>query len=157
MFNFEYLKRLRGIDPLLHDNTTAIANVFDMAGVHKALIVAELGVIDAAVTVLKLQGSEVLTDATTLATPSDITGTIFGTSVDPLTGVTSTTPADTQDGKAYRWILNCHNQPRYVQIVAVAGNGTTGVNMAASAYVITDNGPLASGSDSGFAGTLVVN
>lgn len=141
MHPFQGYKRKRVIDPVTLDNATATSYVVDMLGAKECHFVLSIGATDVAFTALKVQESDTLTDATTLATPSDVTGLVVGTSVDPVDGTTSVLPSATDDGGALCFTVENLGRKRYLQLVAVAGNGTTGTAMSCQAFILPEEGP----------------
>ncbi len=119
------------VAPQVLDNATATAYVIDTAGVDFVNIDVVIGATDAALTTLKVQESDVATNSTTLSSPSDITGLVYGTSTLPETGATSSLPSATDDNKVFSFEINTQSRKRYLQLVAVAANGTTGVAISA--------------------------
>lgn len=116
--------------PQVLDNATATSYVIDTAGVDYVNIDVILGTTDIAMTVLKVQESDVASNSTTLTAPTDVTGLVYGTSVLGDTGATSALPSATDDNKIFSFEINTQARKRYLQLVAVAGNGTTGVAIA---------------------------
>lgn len=111
--------------PQVLDNATATSYVIDTAGVDYVNIDVVIGATDVALTALKVQESDVATNSTTLDTGADITGLVYGASGAPAL------PTDTDDNKIFSFEINTQGRKRYLQLVAVAGNGTTGVAIAA--------------------------
>lgn len=111
--------------PQVLDNATATSYVIDTAGVDYVNIDVVIGTTDVALTALKVQESDVATDSTTLDTGADITGLVYGASGAPAL------PTGTDDNKIFSFEINTQGRKRYLQLVAVAGNGTTGVAIAA--------------------------
>lgn len=119
------------IAPQVLDNATATSFVVDTAGLDYVNIDVVVGTTDIALTTLKVQESDSVTNATTLSSPSDVTGLIYGTSPLGDTGATSALPTATDDNKIFSFEINTQGRRRYLQLVATAGNGTTGVAIAA--------------------------
>lgn len=111
--------------PQVLDNATATSYVIDTAGVDYVNIDVVIGATDVALTALKVQESDVATDSTTLDTGADITGLVYGASG------AAALPTATDDNKIFSFEINTQGRKRYLQLVAVAGNGTTGVAIAA--------------------------
>lgn len=111
--------------PQVLDNATATSYVIDTAGVDYVNIDVVIGTTDVALTALKVQESDVATNSTTLDTGADITGLVYGASG------AAALPTDTDDNKIFSFEINTQGRKRYLQLVAVAGNGTTGVAIAA--------------------------
>lgn len=120
------------IRPQVADNATVTSYVIDTAGVDYVNIDVILGETDAAMTVLKIQESDTYSTTTALGgTPADVTGLVYGTSSNPDTGVTSALPTDAVDGTIYSFSINTQARKRYLALIAVAGNGTTGTAISA--------------------------
>lgn len=117
--------------PQVLDAATATSYVIDTAGLDYVNIDVVVGATDIALTALKVQESDTKTDATTLSSPADITGLVYGTSALPETGATSALPTATDDNKVFSFEINTQGRKRYLQLVATAGNGTTGVAICA--------------------------
>lgn len=107
------------------DNATAPTNVIDTKGFGFARIFVVLGDTDIALTALKLQEADAASDATTLTSGTDITGTRFGTDAND-TGSTSALPTATDDNKAYCFEVDLKGRKRYLKPVITVGDGTTG-------------------------------
>lgn len=117
--------------PQTLDAATATSYVIDTAGVDYVGIDVVIGSTDVALTALKVQESDVATNSTTLSSPADVAGLVYGTSVLPETGATSALPTATDDNKVFSFEINTQGRKRYLQLVATAGNGTTGVAICA--------------------------
>lgn len=109
--------------PQVLDNATATSYVIDTAGVDFVNIDVVIGATDVALTALKVQESDSKTDSTTLSSGADITGLVYGANG-------STLPSATDDNKIFSFEINTQGRKRYLQLIAVAGNGTTGVAIA---------------------------
>lgn len=110
--------------PQVLDNATATSYVIDTAGVDFVNIDVVIGATDVALTALKVQESDTKTDSTTLSSGADITGLVYGASG------AAALPTDTDDNKIFSFEINTQGRKRYLQLIAVAGNGTTGVAIA---------------------------
>lgn len=109
--------------PQVLDNATATSYVIDTAGVDFVNIDVVIGATDIAMTTLKVQESDAITNSTTLTSGADITGLVYGANG-------STLPSATDDNKIFSFEINTQGRKRYLQLIAVAGNGTTGVAIA---------------------------
>lgn len=122
------------IRPQVSDNATVTSYVIDTVGADFCAIDVILGDTDVAMTTLKVQESDTWSSATALGgTPADVTGLVYGTSTNPDTGSTSALPADTDDGKIFSAFIDLQGRKRYLQLIAVTGNGTTGTAISAIA------------------------
>lgn len=144
MSPFQALKAVRCIDPQVVDNATYTSYVIDTLGCVETHFVVTLGTTDVAMGTLKIQESDAITDATTLDTGADVTGLVIGTSVDPIDGTTSALPSATADGTHVAFSVKNQGRKRYLQVIAVAGNGTTGTALSAVCYKLTEEGPATS-------------
>jgi hypothetical protein len=124
MEQLQQAKKGIAILPQTLDNATATSYVIDTAGVDYVNIDVVIGATDIALTALKVQESDAITDSTTLSSGADITGLVYGANG-------STLPSATDDNKIFSFEINTQGRKRYLQLVAVAGNGTTGVALAA--------------------------
>lgn len=131
MQSLQGVKKGIAVLPQVLDNATAVSYVIDTAGVDFVNIDCIIGATDIAMTALKVQESDVKSDATTLTSATDVTGLIYGTSALPEDGTTSALPTATDDNKVYSFFVNTQGRKRYLQLVATAGNGTVGVAIAA--------------------------
>lgn len=125
MEQLQHAKKGIAILPQTLDNATATSYVIDTAGVDYVNIDVVIGTTDIAMTTLKVQESDTKTDSTTLSSGADITGLVYGAS-----GYAAL-PSATDDNKIFSFEINTQGRKRYLQLVAVAGNGTTGVALAA--------------------------
>lgn len=131
MESLQSVKKGIAVLPQTLDNATATSYVIDTAGVDFVNVDVVIGSTDIAMTTLKIQEADVASNSTTLTSPTDVTGLVYGTSTIPETGATSALPTDTDDNKVFTFFVNTQGRKRYLQLVAVAGNGTTGVAIAA--------------------------
>lgn len=144
------------IAPATVKNASATSNVVDAAGVDFVEFNLAIGTTDVALTALKIQESDVRTNATTLSSPSDVPGLVYGTSVDPDSGSTSVLPTASDSNKIFTLYVNTHGRKRYLQLVATAANGTTGAALAGIVkYDAIANMPSLSASAKGFASNLI--
>lgn len=109
----------------LLDDTTATSNVVDLAGSKYCYIAVQLGATDIAMAALKVQEADAKTDATTLTSGADITGLTYATAL----------PSATDDNKTYLFAFPTEGRKRYVNVVATAGNGSTGTYLTATAIL----------------------
>lgn len=116
----------------------------DTLGFNELLILVYLGALDIAVAALKLQESE----ASNMASATDITGTVGGTSY--------TLPIDTADNTFLAFHVKCGGQrKRYIDLVITGGDGTAGTFM--SAVAILTKGTTTPTTDAQRGAGLVVN
>jgi hypothetical protein len=124
MEKLQQAKKGIAVLPQTLDNATATSYVIDTAGVDFVNIDVVIGTTDIALTALKVLESDAITNSTTLNGGADITGLVYGANG-------STLPSATDDNKIFSFEINTQGRKRYLQLVAVAGNGTTGVAIAA--------------------------
>jgi len=127
------VKKGISVSPALADNATFTSNVIDTMGADFCSIDVIVGTTDVAMATLKVQESDTKSSDTALSSGADITGLVFGTSTLPIVdgGTTSALPTDAQDNKVFTFDINLQGRKRYLQLIAVAGNGTTGTYLAA--------------------------
>jgi hypothetical protein len=104
------------------DDDTVVSSIIDTAQYGFVDIAVLLGDTDIALTALKVTHD----DDAAMGTPSDVSGLVFGTSLNPDTGVTSALPTATDDNKIYGFCFSTIGLKRYVRVVATVGNGSTG-------------------------------
>lgn len=114
------------------DNATLVANVIDTQGFRFCRIVCYYGESDIAVASAKVQEADAKTDATTLTSGADITGTVFGTATNDA-GSTSAVPSATDDNKFFTWEIDLRGRKRFLQPIIVGGNGSSGAFFAVHA------------------------
>lgn len=119
----------------IFDDATATSTAVDISGYGKCAIVVLTGATDIAMTALKVQESDALSSATALSSGADITGLVYGTSLNPDTGATSTLPTSTTDGSIFAFEFDTLGRKRYVNLVATMGDGTAGGYFAAFAIL----------------------
>lgn len=125
MEQLQHAKKGICVLPQVLDAATATSYVIDTAGIDYVSIDVVIGATDIALTALKVQESDTKTDATTLSSPTDVTGLVYGASGAPAL------PSATDDNKIFSFEINTQNRKRYLQLVATAGNGTTGAALCA--------------------------
>lgn len=97
----------------------------DTLGWEHLQIVAYLGASDIAMAALKVTES-----ATAGSGHADVTGLVFGTSVNT-DGSASTLPSASDDNKFFVFDIDLKARQRYIDLVATAGNGSTGTYLTA--------------------------
>lgn len=112
----------------LVDNTSWTSTCLDTAGLDGVYVIVTLGASDIAMAALKVQESDTLTDATTLASGTDISGADF--SVSPLTLPSAT--ADNTSVGVFIPIVGARK--RYINVIATAGNGSVGTYAEAKGF-----------------------
>ena len=156
MIQVQKLKILALLLPLaIANNTSPATNVVDTKGWKRATFIVTLGATDIALTALKLQESDAITNATTLNGGTDVTGAIFGTSLNN-TGAVSTLPSATDDNKLFCIDVDLRGRKRYLDLLATIGNGAAGAFL--TVHVILSNGEATpcTATDRGYAQELTV-
>lgn len=115
------------------DDGSYTSTAVDTAGWDHCTFVVTLGASDIAMAALKVQEDE----DSAIGSPTDVTGLVFGTSTNDA-GATSALPSATDDNKIYICEVDTKHRQRYLDVVATAGNGSTGTYL--SAIAILSNG-----------------
>ena len=128
------------------DNADFTTTAIDTAGFGKCAVFFSLGATDIAMGALKLQQS----DDSGMSGAADITGAVYGASGAPAL------PSATDDNKVYAFHVSLQGKKRYLDLVATAGNGSTGTYASGIAvlYNGTDFDPTAT--DQNVGGALYV-
>lgn len=106
------------------DNDSYTTAAIDTLGYDHLRVVVHLGATDIAMAALKLQTSD------TNGSYADLTGAVFGTSTG-MSGSASTLPADDDDNKFFIIDVDLRGKKRWFDLVATAGNGSTGTYLTA--------------------------
>jgi hypothetical protein len=114
------------------NNTAFTSQVIDTQGFAYLEIWAVLGSIDATMAVLKVQEADAKTNATTLTSGTDITGTVVGTDNNDA-GSASALPTSSDGNKVWKFEIDLRGRKRYLQLQATAGNGASGTFLTAVA------------------------
>jgi hypothetical protein len=114
----------------IFDNASATSTALDTSGLDGVYVIVSIGATDIAMTALKVQESDTLTNSTTLASGTDISGADF--SVSPLT-LPSATADDSTVGV---FIPVVGARKRYFNITATFGDGTLGTFADAKAICV---------------------
>lgn len=99
----------------------------DTKGYDYLKVTVLLGASDIAMSALKLQESN---DDGSVDSYADITGAVFGTSTN-MAGSTSALPSSSDDNKFFVFLVDLRGRERYIDLVATAGNGSTGTYLSA--------------------------
>lgn len=124
----------------------------DTRGYDWLKVVVYVGDTDIAMTALKLQESN---DDGSSDSYADISGAVFGTSTG-LSGSASTLPSATGDNAFYIFIVKLNGRKRYIDVVATAGNGSTGTYASIHAELAKGEEQLYTPTGIGGAQVLVV-
>lgn len=109
------------------DDASYTTAAIDTKGYDYLKVCVYLGASDIAMAALKLQESD---DDGSSDAYADITGAVFGTSTN-LAGATSALPSSTDDNKFFVFLVDLRGRDRYIDLVATAGNGSTGTYLTA--------------------------
>lgn len=134
------------------DNASYTTTAVDTFGFNKLKVTVFLGATDIAMTALKLQES----DDSGMSGSADITGAVFGTSTNPDTGTTSALPSATDDNKFFTFFVDLKGRKRYIDLVATAGDGSTGTYLTAWAELYDANAVPSNAATRGCAANLIV-
>ncbi len=121
MHDTQGMKFVQAIAPVVIDGATATAIEVDTLGFDNAAFIISLGVMDDALTALKL-------------TESDVSGSGYTDVDDADFSSDGTLPAADQDGKIVAIQVILQNRKRYMKLVATSGS--TGAGVALSALVL---------------------
>ncbi len=113
------------------NNASAATTTIDTLGFDYCTILVEFGVMDAALTALKVQES----DFANMSGGADVTGLVSGTSTN-IAGSTSALPTSTADNTVYRFDIDLKGRKRYLDLITTVGAaGTTGAFIATQALL----------------------
>ncbi len=115
------MKLVNVTPPVVALNTeSAVTGTIDTLGYDHCTIVVQFGVMNIAMTALKVQES----DLANMSGGADITGCVSGTSTN-IDGTTSALPLSTADNTLYVFDIDLKARKRYIDLVATAGIGST--------------------------------
>jgi len=134
------------------DNASYTTTAIDTQGFHKLAVVVQLGATDIAMTALKLQES----DDSGMSGATDIPGAVFGTSVNPDTNATSALPSATDDNGRFVFYVTLQGRKRYIDLVATAGDGSTGTFLTAHGILYNANDVPNTATERGCIANLIV-
>jgi hypothetical protein len=126
------IPRLVAVTPpaAIVDNASLVTNVVDTAGFRFARIVLFLGATDIALTNLRVQEADAITNATTLTSGVDITDLVVGTATTDAGGA-SALPSATADNTFQAFEIDLRGRRRYLKLIATVGDGAAGAFAAA--------------------------
>ena len=133
------------------DNASYTTATIDTAGFAYLRVLVYLGATDIAMTALKLQES----DDSGMSGAADITGLVYGTSAS-IAGTTSALPTATDDNKCFAFEVDLRGRKRYIDLVATAGDGSTGTFLTAFALLSRAGDVGVSASERGYGSILRV-
>lgn len=126
------------------DNASFSTTTIDTAGYSKLAVYFSLGATDIAMSALKIQES----DDSGMSGAADVTGLVYGASGAP------SLPSATDDNKVFGFFVNLAGRKRYLDVVATAGDGSTGTYGACVA-VLYDGEAINSATERGLAANLI--
>ena len=130
----------------IKDNASFATTTIDTFGFNKVAIYFALGATDIAMTALKVQES----DDSGMSGAADITGAVYGAS-----GYAALPTAD-DDNKVFAFFIDLKGRKRYLDVVATAGDGSTGTFGACTAHLYNGNVTTDDATERGLAANLIV-
>lgn len=128
------------------DNASFATTTIDTFGFNKLAVYFQLGATDIAMTALKLQES----DDSGMSGAADITGAVYGASGAPAL------PTATDDNKVFGFFVDLKGRKRYIDVVATAGDGSTGTFGACTAHLYNPLTTEDNATQRGLAANLIV-
>lgn len=128
------------------DNASFATTTIDTLGFNKVAIYFQLGATDIAMTALKVQES----DDSGMSGAADITGAVYGASGAPAL------PTATDDNKIFGFFIDLKGRKRYLDVVATAGDGSTGTFGACTAHLYNSLTTEDNATQRGLAANLIV-
>lgn len=135
------------------DNAAFTTAALDTKGFNHAEIFVAFGAMDIAASALKVQESDTVSDANTLASGADVTGLIVGTSAND-TGSTSTLPSETSDNTIFKFEVDLRGRKRYLDVALTGGDGSAGTFAVVWANLFEADKPPISATEKGCAQVL---
>lgn len=126
------------------DNASFSTTTIDTAGYGKLAVYFSLGATDIAMSALKIQES----DDSGMSGAADITGLVYGASGAPAL------PSATDDNKIFGFFVNLAGRKRYLDVVATAGDGSTGTYGSCVAVLYNGEG-INDATERGLAANLI--
>jgi hypothetical protein len=130
----------------IKDAASFATTTIDTLGFNKVAIYFALGATDIAMTALKVQES----DDSGMSGAADITGAVYGA-----TGAPALPTAD-DDNKVFGFFIDLKGRERYLDVVATAGDGSTGTFGACTAFLYNGNATTDDATERGLAANLIV-
>lgn len=147
MNNLQNVKVVNVTPPAaIKDNASFATTTIDTFGFNKVAIYFALGATDIAMTALKVQES----DDSGMSGAADITGAVYGAS-----GYAALPTAD-DDNKVFAFFIDLKGRKRYLDVVATAGDGSTGTFGACTAHLYNGNVTTDDATERGLAANLIV-
>lgn len=119
MIHLQNLKFVNVTGPISVDNASNTTATIDTLGFDYAVIVVHSGLLEVAMTALKVQES----DDSGMSGAADVDGLVFGTSTN-IDGSTSALPAAGDDNVFHLFEIDLKNRKRYLDVVSTQGNGS---------------------------------
>jgi hypothetical protein len=147
MNNLQNVKVVNVTPPAaIKDNASFATTTIDTLGFNKVAIYFALGATDIAMTALKVQES----DDSGMSGAADITGAVYGA-----TGAPALPSAD-DDNKIFGFFIDLKGRKRYLDVVATAGDGSTGTFGACTAHLYNPLTTEDNATQRGLAANLIV-
>lgn len=123
----------------IKDNSGWTTTSIDTKDWEYCTIIVTLGATDIAMAALKVQESN---DDGSADAYADVSALVFGGSgITDIDGAAAALPTDAKDNKVYVFEIDCTKRKRYLDLVATAGDGSTGTFL--SAVAILSRGKIA--------------
>ena len=116
---------------VIRDNASFTSVELDTKGFNYLTVAVSLGATDIAMAALKLQSGD------TSGTLTDVTGLNFSGGTD-IAGNATSLPSATDDNEVFVFQVDLRGKKRYWNIVATAGDGSTGTYLSAVAVLSRD-------------------
>ena len=147
MNNLQNVKVVNVTPPAaIKDNASFTTTTIDTLGFNKVAIYFALGATDIAMTALKVQES----DDSGMSGAADITGAVYGATNYPAL------PSADDDNKIFAFFIDLKGRKRYLDVVATAGDGSTGTYGACTAHLYNGNVTSDDATERGLAASLIV-
>jgi hypothetical protein len=147
MNNLQNVKVVNVTPPAaIKDAASFATTTIDTLGFNKVAIYFALGATDIAMTALKVQES----DDSGMSAAADITGCVYGA-----TGAPALPSAD-DDNKIFGFFIDLKGRKRYLDVVATAGDGSTGTFGACTAHLYNPLTTEDNATQRGLAANLIV-
>jgi hypothetical protein len=124
-------KVVQAIAPVSANGAAFASTVIDTQGFQYLRFLAQFGSIGANVTALKVQEAAAKSNATTLTSGADVTGTVVATDTDETGTATALPVATTDNGKVWAFEIDLRGRKRYQQLQCTAGSGATLLSVVA--------------------------
>lgn len=126
------------------DDASAATTAINTQGFAYCQIWVSLGASDIAMAALKVQESD------TDGSYGDITNTVVGTATDAF-GAATTLPSSTADNNLYCFDIDLRGRKKWLDLVATAGNGSTGTYISAWAILSRSSDGISTAAERGAA------